>query len=751
MKLKAVLAIFSALIYTCTAYGQDLSEGLSVINDTSDYSQQAKAKPAYLDTIIDPSFGTVIRRITDVGSGSAIVPLHSSIQAWNTDESMMILYDQSNSVHQLLHGKYYYFIRNLDDIQPDDIEELFWDFNEPEILYYLEDMTDDFIRYNVVTQSKEILVNLDDIVADCTGAISMGNAIQMMSWDSDVVGFRCNNDATYSYRISTGELTEFVIEDVNWEAPMPAPSGNLFYHQTNVYNSDGSLHLTLNENESENSCLGKLPNGDDARFTVTFSQSPDGGCEGNIVAHNLVTGECFEVIGEGQGYLPSQIGTDISALAHKNTEGGWLAASIAGFDQDGQSLLDQEIVIAKAEQGDIKVCRIAHHRGDRDEFDPWGAPRATISPSGTRVLFASDWSGVDDGQSVECYVVELPTYGSLLAQSDPPVYPGDCNMDGQVSADDAIYINLALGSSLLPRPNASTDWIPQLAYDSGDSIQGIDLKYIDADGNGLIDTLDLAVIVQNFDNAHTEGIVTVVGTVLIDPTNFTYESTQDGTFMTHRYTYHFEKVDMTSSVYGSSLSFDYDEFESVVSIEVMEENMSPDVNVLFTHNDTTSKDFYVVNQLIDIDEYDMEIVIIEDMASTMTELNMPDNGISLKANNTPEFHLNNQIIVNEEGEKFQVEHSFVTYILPTETTAPFRLAPTLLTPGNPIFIHADVQAKTHIQFIDIQGKIHHQFSQQLQMGNNMLTDASAQLPKGMYFVRIIDGGNYFYTYKIIVI
>jgi len=98
MKLKALLPF---LFYACFTYGQDLSEGLQVINDTGDYPQQAKAKPAYLDTIIDPSFGTVIRRITDIGSGKIIVPLHSTIQAWNVDESMMILYDQSNSVHQL--------------------------------------------------------------------------------------------------------------------------------------------------------------------------------------------------------------------------------------------------------------------------------------------------------------------------------------------------------------------------------------------------------------------------------------------------------------------------------------------------------------------------------------------------------------------------------------------------------------------------------------------------------------------------
>jgi len=747
MKLKALLAF---LLYACFTHGQDLSEGLQVINDTGNYSQQAKAKPAYLDTIIDPSFGTVIRRITDIGLGNAIVPLHSSIQPWNVDESMMILYDQSNGVHRLLHGKNYSFIRNLDDIQPDDIEELFWDFDEPEILYYLEDMSDDFIRYNIVTQSKEVLVNLDDIVTDCSGAISMGDDIQMMSWDSDLLGFRCNNEAAHAYRISTGELMTFEVDDVYWTAPMPTPGGERIYHRGKVYDTDGNLLHTLNENPGESASFGSLPNGNDARFTVAFDPSPDGGCMGNIVAHDLVTGACFSVIDEAEGYPYSQSGTSISTVAHTNTQGAWLAASMIGYDQDGQSLLDQELVIVRAEQGNNIVCRIGHHRSDRDEFGYWGAPRASISPSGTRVLFASDWSGAEDGQSVDCYVVELPTYEYLLAQSEPPVYPGDCNMDGQVSADDAIYINLALGSTLLPRPDASTDWIPQAAYDSGDSIHGIDLKYIDADGNGLINTLDLAVIAQNFDSTHTQAIDTTIGTVTANPTDFTYENTQNGTTMIHRYTFHFEGVDIASSVYGSSLHFDYSEIESVISIEVNEDNISNDVNVLFAHNDTINEDFYIVNQLINIGDYDMEIVIIEDMASTMTELNAPNNDIGLRANNNPVLYLNDQIVVNDEGEKFQVEQP-VNYTLPIEAPNPFRLSPTLLNSGNPILIQSDIQTKVYIQFIDIRGEIHHQFTQQLQTGNNTLHSTATYLNEGMYFVRISDKNNDYYTYKIMVI
>jgi hypothetical protein len=413
MNIKNSHLLSIAFLFTVLLNAQDLTYGLAV-NDMANHPMQPKPKPAYLDTIIDPSFGTTIRRITDAGAGNVIKPMYSTVQAWNADESLMIVYNQSTGNHELLNGMTYEFIRNL-DFRPSDIEDIFWDFDDPDILYYLNASTDNFIRYHVSTQSKDTIVNLNTLVG-CTGAIVLGNDVQMMSWDSDVIGFRCGNDNAYSYRISNGNLTTFDISNVNWVAPSAAPSGNLFYHRTNVYNSSGTLLFELNEANTEHSCIGRLPNGNDAHFAVAFEQGPQGGCMGNIVAHDLTTGECFPLISQSQGYPYPKSGTHISAVSHKNKDGGWLAASMMGFAQDGQTLLDQELVIAKAEEENIQVCRIGHHRSDEDEFDYWGEPHACISPTGTRVLFGSDWSGSEDGESIDCYVVELPSFNSGLTE-----------------------------------------------------------------------------------------------------------------------------------------------------------------------------------------------------------------------------------------------------------------------------------------------------------------------------------------------
>jgi len=59
------------------------------------------------------------------------------------------------------------------------------------------------------------------------------------------------------------------------------------------------------------------------------------------------------------------------------------------------------------------VCRLAHHRStgklaQSGEYNGYlGEPHVTISPSGTRLLFGSDWY---DSGSVDSYVIELPLY-----------------------------------------------------------------------------------------------------------------------------------------------------------------------------------------------------------------------------------------------------------------------------------------------------------------------------------------------------
>jgi hypothetical protein len=76
----------------------------------------------------------------------------------------------------------------------------------------------------------------------------------------------------------------------------------------------------------------------------------------------------------------------------------------------GAGLLDMELLLADTNTG--KVCRAGRHRswGENNTHlhtNYWAEPHAVASPSGTRILFASDWG---NGTSVDSYVVELPSY-----------------------------------------------------------------------------------------------------------------------------------------------------------------------------------------------------------------------------------------------------------------------------------------------------------------------------------------------------
>jgi hypothetical protein len=112
-------------------------------------------------------------------------------------------------------------------------------------------------------------------------------------------------------------------------------------------------------------------------------------------------------------------------VAHQRP--GWVAVSVVG-NPSGQNVLDSELLLADTAAGGA-VCRIAHHRsyGKNGSQGYWAEPHAVPSPSGTRILFGSDWG---NSGTVDTYVVELPSYGepvpkATLTIDDASVTEGD--------------------------------------------------------------------------------------------------------------------------------------------------------------------------------------------------------------------------------------------------------------------------------------------------------------------------------------
>ncbi len=84
------------------------------------------------------------------------------------------------------------------------------------------------------------------------------------------------------------------------------------------------------------------------------------------------------------------------------------------------------------------------------------------------------------------------TYGANVATT---VLPGDTNADGQVDHRDLLNIGLTYGLSGPARPTSATNFLQQLAPRWNLTFPGgLDYANADADGNGQIETADLALV-----------------------------------------------------------------------------------------------------------------------------------------------------------------------------------------------------------------------------------------------------------------
>lgn len=376
----------------------------NLISDKAPHPMTPLRKPEYLETVLDPEFGTKITRITDVtDSGGVIKPLYSTMPAWNADESLLLLWHRGVG-HELYEGRSYRFIRVL-DIKPRDIEHVAWHATDKDVLFYPTNFKQgafyrDLIKYYVSTGRKDTLRSFNDLVPRGYG-FSFGSDPMWSSWDSKIFGL-CDRENKYAfnYNIHTGEVGR-ILNDTEALAGAPSPNGELFYLNGNVYNFNMDFLRALDlYDPREHATLGMLANGQQIYYTVAFTQGSTSGI-GTVVAHDLESGKNAVIVGPATGWPYPPSGTFLSALITKRP--GWLIASIVGFKADGQAVLDNEILLVNANTS--TVYRVCHHRSKaRQGFTGyWGEPHAIPNPNGNRIVFASDWGG----KNVDTYIVEF--------------------------------------------------------------------------------------------------------------------------------------------------------------------------------------------------------------------------------------------------------------------------------------------------------------------------------------------------------
>jgi hypothetical protein len=372
------------------------------------------AKPALGQAYKDPQFGTTIRRITAVpvteGEGAVIKPMYSTMQAWNADESKLILWHREHG-HELYDGRTYQFLRSL-PISPTDIEHVLWDPQDPDVFYYPTNYNaiPNLMRYRVSTNSVEIIRNFQSPPTNCpvdwAKLLQLGRDPQYMSWGPEkIVGLQCG-PTKFIYSIASNSVLSVGSVPSTDNAPIATPSGSLAFLDGYILDVRLQYKFTLPlKNPFEHASIGRSASGDDTFNTVAFDDSENE--NGTLVTINLSTAVKKVIVGPSTGYPYPPSSTHVSAIATKNP--GWVAVSIVG-DPTGAGLLDQELILGNADTA--AVCRIGHHRSvagvvSGTRWGYWSEPHNVISPSGSRVLFGSDWG---NGPSVDSYVVELPSY-----------------------------------------------------------------------------------------------------------------------------------------------------------------------------------------------------------------------------------------------------------------------------------------------------------------------------------------------------
>ena len=436
--------VFLFVLVGCSdvALGQntDLCEGFRT--DNEQVSIPVVPKPEPLASFRDPVFGSLVTRVSDAPAGGVVKPLYNTVQAWNADESLLLLYHAGagGSGHHLYDGESYAYLRQL-DIVPADIEEVFWDAGDADVFYFVSKASatsGSLIRYHVSTDTQEVVRDFSDVCAG--GYAGGGNDVQMMSVDADVIGLRCKEatsanpvDKTFYYRISTDTVSDVLMIGGGtpyepWYALQVANSGERFLLGADVLDEDlnvvRSLDVTMRTDgfyKPEHAVFGQFANGHDAFFSVIYDpvvNGCDGGASqgvGSLTAYDMETGACRVLIGEANGYGYPLSGVHPSSLSYKNP--GWVAMSSIGYglfdyfeNNEPAPVLTSEIYLVNANDENPEVCRLAHARtlgksAESGEYAGYfGEPHVVISPSGTRILFGSDWY---DSGSVDTYVIDL--------------------------------------------------------------------------------------------------------------------------------------------------------------------------------------------------------------------------------------------------------------------------------------------------------------------------------------------------------
>ena len=365
----------------------------------------ALEKPGYLETVTDPDFGTKITRI--VGDHDSIIPVigstwrpvarhgYSKKPVWNADESLIFLEKHDGGRNPLfLDGETYEVLF----YGGESATEHRWHPTDPDLMVLITDHAVKTwnVRNDVVTELFSSSEYRDFHIGPWEGNISFdGNWLAILalrSADTKRVGFAV--DLATGTKYPDLELTGFTVDWISISAAGKYMVLNGYIDggddQTQVYDLNGNKvgPLWSEYGRPSHYDLTVDENGDEVAVGVSKSK-PD---NGRVIKRRLTDG-AVTVLTHG-GYA-----THTSTRCINRP--GWAFSSFSHRGPSNWEPYYNEIVAVKLDGS--RVERICHIRGLWKDYDNEAQP--CPSPSGSRVIFSSDW---DSGEQIaQAYIADF--------------------------------------------------------------------------------------------------------------------------------------------------------------------------------------------------------------------------------------------------------------------------------------------------------------------------------------------------------
>lgn len=370
---------------------------------------------------VDPAFQNSFTRITDARNEKmpGFFPQYSKRQAWNADESGLLVFSDDGNV-RLYDGQTYRFQKILEGVGGEDV---FWHPTLPSALFFTEE--NNICRYDIGTGVRSVIKSFPEY--SFVNTRGEGN----LSADGSYYAFvgQVYDEGAQTVLYKKIVLVNLVRKKIVAELALPAglenfdwvsvsPGGDYIvvdyadnatgpFHGVEVY--DTAFHRIWQKPlGAGHSDLGFDAKGDEVLIMDYYDESLN---KTVIKKWKLKNGEVTDLL-----ELSPLFDLHISCRNEQNRD--WCFISTFGYvgrlNPDSSNWLPFENeIFALRTDGSGEVRRLFHHHSrrytpstpDSDNSNYWAEPHATVNRKGNRIAWGSNWGNdVKEINSVDVYI-----------------------------------------------------------------------------------------------------------------------------------------------------------------------------------------------------------------------------------------------------------------------------------------------------------------------------------------------------------